>query len=117
MITYIYYIFRKSSLGKTKVNLAHPLQKVYDKAKSFNGKETHQDIDHIHDRLTFLIDDDYENLKTRRFVNCLFKRRKEWLFRLSRSYEIIERKKTIMSEIPASSGKLDEQLEINLFHK
>ena len=42
---------------------------------------------------------------------------KDALLRFSRVYEIIDGKKTIMSEIPASSAKLDEQLGTNVFPK
>ena len=39
------------------------------------------------------------------------------LLRFSRVYEIIDDRKTIMSEIPASSKKLDEQLGTHVFPK
>ena len=42
---------------------------------------------------------------------------KDALPRFSRVYEIIDGKKTIISEIPASSAKLDEQLGTNVFPK
>lgn len=42
---------------------------------------------------------------------------KDALLSFSRVYEIIDGKKTIMSEIPASSAKLDEQLGTNIFPK
>ena len=42
---------------------------------------------------------------------------KDALLRFSRVYEIIDGKKTIMSEIPASSAKLDKQLGTNVFPK
>ena len=42
---------------------------------------------------------------------------KDALLRFSRVYEIIDGKKTIMSEIPASFKKLDEQLGTNAFLK
>ena len=38
-------------------------------------------MDHLHERLTFLLDTGYEHLRTRKFVDNLLKRRKEWLFR------------------------------------
>jgi transposase len=42
---------------------------------------------------------------------------KDTLLRFSRVYEIVDGKKTIISEIPASSAKLDEQLGTNIFPK
>ena len=42
---------------------------------------------------------------------------KDALLRFSRVYEIIDDRKTIMSEIPASSRKLDEQLGTHIFPK
>ena len=57
------------------------LQKVYEDAKSFNGHGTHEDINHLHERLTFLLDTGYNHLKTRKFVDNLLKRKREWLFR------------------------------------
>ena len=42
---------------------------------------------------------------------------KDALLRFSRVYEIIDDRKTIMSEIPASSKKLDEQLGTHVFPK
>ena len=42
---------------------------------------------------------------------------KDALLRFSRVYEIVDGKKTIISEIPASSAKLDEQLGTNIFPK
>ena len=57
------------------------LQRIYDKAKSFNGKGTSDDIDELYHRLIFLLDTGYEHLRSRKFVDNLLKRRKEWLFR------------------------------------
>ncbi|MCL5881892.1 MAG: transposase, partial [Candidatus Thermoplasmatota archaeon] len=42
---------------------------------------------------------------------------KDALLRFSRVYDIVDGKKTIMSEIPASSAKLDEQLGTDIFPK
>ena len=42
---------------------------------------------------------------------------KDALLKFSRVYQIVEGKKSIMSEIPASSAKLDEQLGTNIFPK
>ena len=42
---------------------------------------------------------------------------KDALLRFSRVYEIVDDRRTVMSEIPASSRKLDEQLGTNIFPK
>ena len=42
---------------------------------------------------------------------------KDALLRFSRVYEITDGKRSVMSEIPASSAKLDEQLGTNIFPK
>lgn len=42
---------------------------------------------------------------------------KDALLKFSRVYEIIDDRKTIMSEVPASSRKLDEQLGTRVFPK
>ncbi len=42
---------------------------------------------------------------------------KDALLRFSRVYEIIDDKRSVMSEIPASFRKLDKQLATNIFHK
>ena len=47
----------------------------------FNGHGAHVDIDHLHERLTFLLDTGYNHLKTRKFVDNFLKRKREWLFR------------------------------------
>ena len=47
----------------------------------FNGHGAHVDIDHLHERLTFLLDTGYEHMRTRKFVDNLIKRKREWLFR------------------------------------
>ncbi|MGC8563124.1 MAG: IS66 family transposase, partial [Thermoplasmata archaeon] len=52
-----------------------------DKAKSFNGNGTSEDIDDLYHRLVFLLDTGYEHLRTRKFVDNLLKRKREWLFR------------------------------------
>ena len=57
------------------------LQKVYEDAKSFNGHGTHEDINHLHERLTFLLETCYNHLKTRKFVDNFLKRNKKCLFR------------------------------------
>ncbi len=54
---------------------------MYDNAKSLNGNGTRDDIDRLYERLTFLLDTGYEHIKTRKFVDNLLKRKREWLFR------------------------------------
>ena len=39
-----------------------------------------QDIEELHHKLVFLLDSDYEHKRSRRFVDNLLKRKKEWLF-------------------------------------
>ena len=68
--------------GEEGRRIKESLQNVYDKAKSFNGKGTSEDVDNLYYKLVFLLDTGYEHLKTRKFVDNLLKRRKEWLFRL-----------------------------------
>ena len=67
--------------GEEGRRIKESLQRIYDKAKSFNRKGAHEDIDHLYGRLTFLLDTGNEHLRTRKFVDNLLKRRKEWLFR------------------------------------
>ncbi|MCW6159298.1 MAG: IS66 family transposase [Thermoplasmatales archaeon] len=57
------------------------LQKIYEEAKGFKGHGKEEDIDHLYEKLTFLLDTGYEHLRTRKFVDNLLKRKKEWLFR------------------------------------
>ena len=57
------------------------MQKVYENAKEFNGHGTPGDVDHLYERLTFLLDTGYEHIKTRKFLDNLLKRKKKWLFR------------------------------------
>ena len=66
--------------GEKGRRIKESLQRIYDKAKSFNGKGAHEDISHLYERLTFLLDTGYGRLKTRKFVNNLLKRKREWLF-------------------------------------
>jgi hypothetical protein len=40
-----------------------------------------QDVEELHHRLVFLMDSDYEHKRSRRFVDNLLKRKKEWIFR------------------------------------
>ena len=67
--------------GEEGKRIKESLQKVYENAKEFNGHGTPGDVDHLHERLTFLLDTGYEHIKTRKFVDNLLKRKKEWLFR------------------------------------
>ena len=57
------------------------LQKVYEIAKEFDGHGSRGDVDHLYERLTFLLDTGYEHIRTRKFVDNLLRRKKEWLFR------------------------------------
>ncbi|MGC8562107.1 MAG: IS66 family transposase [Thermoplasmata archaeon] len=67
--------------GEEGRRIKESLQKIYDKAKSFNGNGTSEDIDELYQRLVFLLDTGYEHLRTRKFVDNLLKRKREWLFR------------------------------------
>ena len=57
------------------------LPRIYDKARSFNGNGTSEDVDHLYYRLIFLLDIGYEHVRTKKFVDNLLKRKREWLFR------------------------------------
>ena len=39
-----------------------------------------KDVENLHHKLVFLLDSDYDHKRSRRFVENLLKRRKEWLF-------------------------------------
>ena len=67
--------------GEEGRRIKESFQKIYEDAKSFNGHGSRGDVNHLHERLTFLLDNDYEHLRTRKFVDNLLKRKKEWLFR------------------------------------
>ena len=67
--------------GDEGLRIKESLQKVYEIAKEFNGHGTPGDVDHLYERLTFLLDTGHEHIKTRKFVDNLLKRTKEWLFR------------------------------------
>ena len=56
-------------------------QTVFEEAKAFNGYGTMDDIERLYHKLVFLLDSDYEHRRSRRFVDNLLKRKKEWLFR------------------------------------
>ena len=64
--------------GKT---IRKSLQRIYKEAKSFHGHGTMDDVDRLQDKLIFLLDGDYDHTKSRKFVDNLLKRNKEWLFR------------------------------------
>ena len=57
------------------------LQTVFEDAKKFSGHGTTDDIERLYHKLVFLLDSDYEHARSRRFVDNLLKRKKEWLFR------------------------------------
>ena len=57
------------------------LQTVFEDAKEFSGHGTTDDIERLYHKLVFLLDSDYEHARSRRFVDNLLKRKKEWLFR------------------------------------
>ena len=54
------------------------LQAVYDEAKVFKGYGNMQDVENLYHKLVFLLDSDYEHKRSRRFVDNLPKRNKEW---------------------------------------
>jgi hypothetical protein len=67
--------------GDEGKRIKESLQKVYEEAKSFDGHGSRGDVDHLYERLTFLLDTGYEHIRTRKFVDNLLRRKKEWLFR------------------------------------
>jgi hypothetical protein len=84
--------------GEEGRRIRESLQRIYDKSKSFNGNGAHEDIDHLYERLTFLLDTGYNHLETRKFADNLIKRRKEWLFRFVIDPEV-EPTKTGLKEL------------------
>lgn len=40
----------------------------------------YEDVDHLYERLTFLLDYCYEHLEKRKLIDNFLKRRKKWLF-------------------------------------
>ena len=66
--------------GFEGTRIKRSLQAVFDEAKAFKGHGTMQDIEELHHKLVFLLDSDYEHKRSRRFVDNLLKRKKEWLF-------------------------------------
>ena len=67
--------------GDEGKRIKESLQKVYEIAKEFNGHGTPGDVDHLYERLILLLDTGYQHIKTRKFVDNLLRRKKEWLFR------------------------------------
>lgn len=67
--------------GEEGRNIKESLQLVHEKAKSFHGHGTTGDVDHLHEKLTFTLQRDYEHPGCRKFVDNLLKRRREWFFR------------------------------------
>ena len=84
--------------GEEGRRIRESLQRIYDKSKSFNGNGAHEDIDHLYERLTFLLDTGYNHLETRKFADNLIKRRKEWLFKFVIDPEV-EPTKTGLKEL------------------
>ncbi len=66
--------------GEEGARIKRALQAVYDDAKKFHGHGTMDDVEKLYHKLTFLLGSDYEHKKSRRFVENLLKRKKEWLF-------------------------------------
>ncbi|SIM83957.1 IS66 family transposase [Cuniculiplasma divulgatum] len=67
--------------GEEGSGIKRSIQSVYDEAKGFHGHGTMDDVENLYHRLVFLLDTDYENARSRKFVKNLLKRKKEWLFR------------------------------------
>lgn len=67
--------------GDEGARIKRSLQDVYEEAKSYHGKGTAEDVDQLHHKLAFLLGTDYDHPKSRKFVDNLLKRKKEWLFR------------------------------------
>ena len=57
--------------GEEGKRIKESLQKVYEIAKEFNGHGSRGDVDHLYERLTFLLDTGYEHIRTRKFVTKL----------------------------------------------
>ena len=57
------------------------LQRIHEEAKSFHSRGTREDVDHLHEKLTFLLDRDYAHRRSGKFVDNLLRRRRDWLFR------------------------------------
>jgi transposase len=70
------------------IRIRRSVQTVFHDAKSFNGHGTMDDVENLHHKLVFLLDSDYEHGRSRRFVNNLLKRKKEWIFRFVMDPEV-----------------------------
>ena len=57
------------------------LQKVHKEVKSFRGHGTMEDVDHLYENLVFLLDRDYAHRRSRKLVDNLLRRRRDWLSR------------------------------------
>lgn len=67
--------------GEEGAGVKKSLQAVYEEAKSYRGKGSADDVDKLYHKLVFLLDRDYDHRRSRKFVENLLKRKKEWLFR------------------------------------
>ena len=70
----------KDFYGDDGKRIRRSLQAVFDEAKTFRGHGTMDDMENLHHKLVFLLDSDYEHKRSRKFVDNLLKRKKEWLF-------------------------------------
>jgi transposase len=66
--------------GFEGTRIKRSLQTVFEEAKEYHGHGTMDDIERLHHKLVFLLDSYYEHRRSRRFVDNLLKRKKEWLF-------------------------------------
>jgi hypothetical protein len=60
--------------------IKRPPKAVFDEAKALKGHGTVQDGENLYHKFVFPLDSDYEHKRSRRFVDNLLKRKKEWLF-------------------------------------
>ena len=66
--------------GDEGARIKRSLQAVSDETKVFKGYGNMQDVENRYHKLVFPLDSDYEHKRSRRFVDNLLKRKKEWLF-------------------------------------
>ena len=71
----------ESFYGEEGRIIKESLQKIHDEAKAFHGLGTLEDINRLSGKLRFLLARDYTHPRSRKFVDNLLKRDKEWLFR------------------------------------
>ncbi len=71
----------ESFYGEEGRIIKESLQRIHDEAKAFHGHGTGEDVGRIHEKLVFLLERDYTHSRSRKFVDNLLKRNKEWLFR------------------------------------